>query len=107
MSDPKPRLHAKLRLPDGQRVVASEIWNTSLGGVFVERTPPLPFGMAVVCEFEPQGRGGRSIRCNGYVVWTTKQHPERASGKSGSAVRLADIGIADMRLLADYVGRDL
>ncbi len=107
MVDADSKLFAKLRMPDGQRVATSAIWNTSLGGIFVEESAPMAFGVEVVCEFEPQERGARAVRCRGFVVWTTRQFPARAPGKQGFAVRLTDIGIADMRILAEQVGRDL
>ena len=96
----------KLRLPDGGRRSESSVWNTSLGGVFVEMKDPLPFGAEVDLEFVFP-RDTDNVKCGGFVVWSSHDSPEKSSGREGSAIRLMNIGIAEMRRLADIVGRRL
>ncbi len=96
----------KVRLASGQMPTVAGIWNVSLGGVFFEMKEPLPFGVEVGLEFslpvDPH-----VVRCKGFVVWSTKSSPEKAPGRGGVGLRLADIKIAEMRALARAVGRDL
>ena len=93
-------------LAKGGRTQSKDVWNSSLGGVFVGLEPPLPFGTEVDLEFR-FAREVPSIVCNGYVVWSTTSTPERAPGKSGVGIRLVGLGIAQMRELAGAIGRDL
>lgn len=96
----------KLRSPDGRRSGSEEIRNISLGGVFIAMSDPLPFGTDVELEFslpvDP-----RLIRCRGFVVWSTKESPERSPGNPGVGVRLMDIGVREMRLLNEFIERQL
>lgn len=82
-------------------VACSGIKNISLGGVFIEMDEPLPFGAEVNLEFRLPV-APRIIKCKGFVVWTTKTHPER-SDTPGAGIRLMGLGISDMRSLADYI----
>lgn len=102
-ADTKRSVTAKLKTKGGQ--AASEgLWNISLGGVFAEVQDPLGFGDEVACEFhlptEP-----RILRCKGFVVWSSRTAPDKAMGKTGVALRLTDIRIAEMRHLSDNIGR--
>jgi hypothetical protein len=96
----------KARLQSGQMPDIETLWNVSLGGVFLEMRDPLPFGAEVTLEFaldvDP-----RIVRCKGFVVWTTKTSPEKAPGKTGVSLRLAEIRIAEMRALAQAIGQNL
>ena len=105
MADPKLRM-VKMRLPDGKRVSEKSIWNTSLGGVFIEMASPLTFGAEVQLEFV-FGRDQGNITCDGFIVWSTPTSPEKAPGKAGCGVRLMNIGIAEMRRLAEAVAQRL
>jgi Tfp pilus assembly protein PilZ len=96
----------KLRTPDGRRLEPGGIWNISLGGVFVEMREPLPFGEEVGVEFDLEGRT-KPVQCSGFVVWSTRDTPAKAEGRSGMALRLTNLGIADMRAIAACVGREL
>lgn len=97
----------KVRLPDGGTAVTQRIGNISLGGVFIEMEDPVAFGSEVALEFS-LSVAPRTIRCKGFVVWSTKTSPERAkSGQKGIGVRLMDIGIADMRTLAEFIEAEL
>ena len=96
----------KLRLPGGRRVEAVGIWNISLGGVFVELAEPLSFGEELHFEFALVGQAV-PLHCKGFVVWSTKDSPDKARGKKGAGVRLTDLGIAEMRAIAGSVGQKL
>lgn len=107
----QPRVQAnlsvKVRLPEGATTRSELIRNISLGGVFIQMEEPLAFGTEVALEFSLPGAPG-TIRCKGFVVWSTRTSPERAvEGMSGVGVRLMDIGITEMRALADYVEAEL
>jgi hypothetical protein len=67
---------------------------------------PLAFGAEMQLEFSLP-REPRTIRCEGFVVWSTKSSPDRLPGRTGMAVRLTSIGIAEMRHIAACVGRAL
>jgi uncharacterized protein (TIGR02266 family) len=99
-------IEVKLRSPDGTRVTSTRIQNISLGGVFIEMAEPLPFGADVELEFtlpvEP-----RVICCMGFVVWSTRDAPERGRGSTGIGVRLIDIRVREMRLLNEFIERQL
>jgi hypothetical protein len=43
------------------------------------------------------------IRCKGFVVWSTKDDPAKHSQKRGIGVRLTDIGVQEMRILAQFI----
>ena len=47
------------------------------------------------------------MRCKGFVIWTTKEAPDKANGKHGVGVRLMELAVAEMRNIADAVGREL
>jgi uncharacterized protein (TIGR02266 family) len=96
---------ATIRIPGGGTHTASRLTNISLGGVFIDMDDPLTFGTEVNLEFALPVRD-RVIQCRGLVVWTSK-HSGEAEGKRGIGVRLMNIGIADMRILADYIERSL
>ena len=106
----QPRVDAnisvKVALPGGPSTTTQRIRNISLGGLFIEMNDPVPFGTELALEFDLPV-APRHIRCKGFVVWSTKTAPERAKGMQGIGVRLMDIGIADMRLLAQYVEKEL
>lgn len=103
----RPKLRAvKMRLPDGTRRTSLDVWNTSLGGVFIASDEPLGFGKEVDLVFEFP-RDADTIECEGFVVWTSLTAPEKSGGRSGMALRLVNIGIADMRRLAEAVGREI
>jgi len=96
-----------MRLPDGAMEATQGITNISLGGVFIEMKDPVAFGSEISLEFSLPV-APRTIRCKGFVVWSTKTSPERAKdGQKGIGVRLMDIGIADMRTLAEYIESEL
>jgi len=103
---PPPVTSVKLRLPNGQRASEKDIWNTSLGGVFIHMLEPLAFGTELSFEFV-FAHGEPNIACSGYVVWSTREAPDRAPQRSGVGVRLVGLAIADMRRLARGVGQDL
>jgi uncharacterized protein (TIGR02266 family) len=96
---------ATLRIPGGPSHTASRLTNISLGGVFIDMEEPLTFGTEVSLEFALPV-AARTIQCRGLVVWTSK-HARASEGKRGIGVRLMEIGIADMRVLADYIERSL
>ncbi len=103
----QPRVEAnisvKVRVPGGQTTTTQRISNISLGGVFIQMDDPLAFGVEVDLEFHLPV-APRSIGCKGFVVWSTKTSPEKqAEHGKGIGVRLMDIGITDMRMLAKYV----
>ena len=87
-------MRLRLRRGHGKRFEAGPVWNVSLGGVFVEMVEPLPFGEDLGLEFELAGRP-EPIACQGFVVWSTRDAPDKAGGKSGVAIRLTSLGIAD------------
>jgi Tfp pilus assembly protein PilZ len=95
-------LSVKLRLPDGTTSTSDTIGNVSLGGVFIEMPQPLAFGAELGLEFTLPV-APRMIRCRGFVVWSSKTHPERCPGQSGIGVRLMDIGIPEMRILNEFI----
>jgi len=95
-----------IRQGAGKKNASDSVWNTSLGGVFVEMQTPLPFGAEMQLEFSLP-KAPKTIRCEGFVVWSTKDSPEKARLKTGIGVRLVNIGIAEMRHLAASVGRSL
>ena len=95
-------MDVKVRSPDGKRSSTDRIRNISLGGVFIEMKEPLPFGTDIELEFELPV-DPRVIRCKGFVVWSTKETPERGGGTDGIGVRLMDIGVREMRLINDYI----
>src|SRR5688500_1400654 len=93
--DKKPKLRSvKLRLANGTVLTERSVWNTSLGGVFLEMKDPLSFGTELDIEFLLP-REGEIIRCAGFVVWSTNTTPTSAPGKQGIAIRLIDIGISE------------
>jgi uncharacterized protein (TIGR02266 family) len=93
---------ATVRTGGKAAIKAGRIRNISLGGVFVEIPEPLPFGTDVDIEFSlPSGAG--VLRCKGFVVWSTKDDPDKADGKQGIGVRLTDIGVQEMRDLAEFI----
>jgi uncharacterized protein (TIGR02266 family) len=96
---------ATIRLPEGGTHTASRLTNISLGGVFIDMEDPLAFGTEVSLEFTLPS-AARTIQCRGLVVWTSKHGPS-SEGKRGIGVRLMEIGIADMRVLADFIERSL
>ena len=99
-------LGVKIRTADGRVSSSTTIRNISLGGVFVEMKEPLAFGVELDLEFSLPA-APRQIRCKGFVVWSSKTHPERCPGMSGIGVRLMDIGITEMRVLNDFVADKL
>lgn len=94
-----------IRVPGGGDFTANRLTNISLGGVFIDMDEPLAFGTEVSLEFVLPVKA-KTIQCRGLVVWTSK-HSEASEGKRGIGVRLMEIGIADMRVLADYIERSL
>jgi uncharacterized protein (TIGR02266 family) len=111
-SHPRVPASAKvtMRTTDGRTATVEELSNISLGGVFVHMTDPYAFGEELQLEFELPERS-RVIRCRGIVVWSSRATSSRpkvdADGRKGIGVRLMEIGIADMRALADYIERNL
>ena len=95
-----------IRRGAGMTYKATEVWNISLGGVFIAMGEPLKFGEEASFEFA-LGPGNPAVRCKGFVIWTTKESPDKAHGKNGVGVRLMDIAVAEMRRIADAVGREL
>ena len=102
----KGSLRVKLRRSDGQRLDASSVWNISLGGLFIEMVDPLAFGEDLQLEFEIVGQS-LPLVCTGFVVWSTKDSPEKGAGKHGIGIRLTEVGIAEMRTIASGVGQEL
>lgn len=98
-------IQVTVRLKDGGPTNAGRIRNLSLGGVFIEMDP-LAFGATMQLTFALPG-APRALSCSGYVVWSTAQEPNRASGLRGNGIRLTDISVADMRLLSDFVDKRL
>jgi uncharacterized protein (TIGR02266 family) len=96
---------ATIRIPGGGTHTTNHLSNISLGGVFIDMEDPFAFGTEVTLEFALPIHA-RVINCRGLVVWTSK-HSRDAEGKRGIGVRLMNIGIADMRVLADYIERSL
>lgn len=102
------RVEFRARLPSGQSVESRGLWNISLGGIFLEMSEPLPFGSDLLADISLPV-APRNLRCKGYVVWTTRTNPQKvkAKGISGAALRLTDIHIQEMRILAECIGRQL
>lgn len=116
MDHSKRRSHARVPAgvkvtvhgPDGTTTSTEQLTNISLGGVFLDMNDPLPFGVEVDLEFSLPER--RSIRCKGLVVWSSnsgESSREHTDGRRGIGVRLMEIGVTDMRLLADFIERNL
>jgi Tfp pilus assembly protein PilZ len=101
-----PPAIVKLRLPNGRHLDAGRVWNVSLGGVFIEMSEPLPFGADLLLEFSLASQS-LPVQCKGFVVWSTKDSPEKAHGRRGAAVRLTDLGISQMRAISSDVGNAL
>jgi hypothetical protein len=53
------------------------------------------------------GPGVGTVRCRGFVIWSTRESPEKGNGEQGVGVRLTDLGVAEMRSIAEVVGRNL
>jgi hypothetical protein len=100
-------IQVKVWAAHGRELQAGEIRNISLGGVFVEMSHPQPFGADLDLEFRLPGPEDRTIRCKGFVVWSTKSSPEKSPGMQGVGVRLAEIGVQEMRDLAAFIGLQL
>ncbi len=108
MADETKRAHpratadisATIRLPDGRTHSTGHIRNISLGGVFIEMDNPLGFGAELDLEFKLPA-GTQAIRCRGLVMWNTKT--QEGYPRPGMGVRLMQIGVHEMRLLADYI----
>ena len=100
------KLSVQLRSANGHRHETSSVWNISLGGLFLELPEPLPFGEDVELELAMANQP-RPLVCKGFVVWSTKDSPEKGRGKVGAAIRLTEVGIAEMRSIAAQVGQDL
>jgi uncharacterized protein (TIGR02266 family) len=99
-------LSVKLKLPDGRTTSTEVIRNISLGGIFIAMGDPLAFGAEVALEFTLPV-APRTIRCKGFVVWSTRTHPDKVPGLTGIGVRLLDIGITDMRVLNEFIAAQL
>lgn len=93
-----------LELPDGRVTVAERLSNISLQGMFVETTERLPLGCEVGLEFRLPV-SARVVRCRGLVVRTVS--PFGGDEAPGIGVRLIDMGIADMRVIAEYIEQQL
>jgi Tfp pilus assembly protein PilZ len=91
-------------MPDGRMHASGHILNISLGGVFIEMENPPGFGNELDLEFTLPDT---TMKCRGLVVWSTKTSPERAGGRSGIGVRLMKIGVAEMRILDQYIAERL
>jgi Tfp pilus assembly protein PilZ len=102
----KDSVRVKLKRSDGARLDASSVWNISLGGLFVELGEALAFGEDLSLEIVVAGQSAPLV-CEGFVVWSTKDSPDKAGGLCGVAVRLTGLGIADMRNIAARVGQEL
>ncbi len=96
----------KIRWPDGSTSSSTVVRNISLGGVFIEMDEPLSFGAELGLEISLPVPP-RLIRCKGFVVWSSKTHPERCAGISGIGVRLIEIGISEMRILNEFIEKRL
>lgn len=105
-SDARGGAAVTIRLASGKSVKSTQVWNISLGGVFVQLNEPLAFGAEGDFEFA-LGPGVGNVRCRGFVIWSTKESPDKGNGKQGVGVRLTDLGVAEMRSIADVVGRNL
>ena len=103
----QPRVAANIgvivRIANGRQLPAGQIRNISLGGVFIETADLPAFGSALELEFSLPDQERRTIRCQGFVAWTTKTAPDKVPGLEGIGVRLADIGIQEMRALAAFI----
>jgi Tfp pilus assembly protein PilZ len=99
-------VRVKLKRSSGVRLQASSVWNISLGGLFVELDEPLAFGEDLSLEIDVAAQSS-PLLCEGFVVWSTKDSPDKAGGLCGVAVRLTGLGIADMRTIAARVGQEL
>jgi len=97
-------IEVRVRTAHGQEIQTGQIRNLSLGGVFVETSEPQPFGSDLDLEFCLPGAGQRTVRCKGFVVWSTKSSPEKSPTMQGMGVRLTDIGVQEMRALAEFIG---
>lgn len=98
----RARISVKIRTEDGRTSSTETIRNISLGGVFIAMESPLGFGTEVDLEFLlPQGSD--VMHCRGFVVWSTEGSKAQEEPVAGVGVRLMDIGINDMRLLAEFV----
>ncbi len=95
-------IEVQARTKKGAPVSTGRIRNVSLGGVFVEMDEPLGFGTELDLSFRLPA-GAEDIVCTGFVVWSTKEKPEAMPGMQGVGVRLADIGVSEMRALNDYI----
>jgi uncharacterized protein (TIGR02266 family) len=95
-----------ISLTDGTRMVGEKISNISLGGVFIEMAEPLAFGSELELEFTLPD-APRSLRCHGFVVWTTRGQTNVGPGQEGIGVRLLGVGLREMRLLAEFVEKQL
>jgi len=96
----KVRIAVKVRTTNGAPVNVGQIHNISLGGVFIESDQPVAFGTDLDVEFAlPSG----VIRCKGFVVWSTKTGTPQSKGFPGMGVRLAQIGVQEMRHLAAFI----
>src|SRR4051812_44642285 len=86
----KSEVVVRVRADGGTMSESNLIANVSMGGVFVGMREPLAFGAEVQLEFilpvEP-----RTLRCPGFVVWSTKTSPDKARGQVGVAVRLTTL----------------
>jgi len=104
-----PRVSAnikvRVRTAHGHELQTGQIRNISLGGVFVETIDPQPFGSDLDLEFSLPGAERRTIHCKGFVVWSTKSSPEKCPEMQGMGVRLTDIGVQEMRALAEFIGQ--
>ncbi len=100
------KVRVRLRRGDGQRAETRSVWNISLGGLFLELSEPLGFGEDLQLELELAGRSVPLV-CRGFVVWSTRDSPDKGCGRIGAAVRLTDIGIAEMRAISTGVGQEL
>ncbi|OGQ82954.1 MAG: hypothetical protein A2289_16665 [Deltaproteobacteria bacterium RIFOXYA12_FULL_58_15] len=98
----KTNIAATVRLKDQRSAISvGRITNVSLGGLFIEMAP-LPFGTELQLDFSlPERRG--NLVCSGYIVWSTKDKPPPPGSSDGCGVRLTDIGINEMRQLAEFI----
>ena len=103
---PTGSLRVKVKRSDGRRLDAASVWNISLGGVFIEMAAPLSFGEDLQLEFELSGQS-LPLVCRGFVVWSTRDSPDKGAGKQGIGVRLTEVGIAEMRTIAARVAQEL
>ena len=99
-------ISVKVKSPDGRRESSEKIRNISLGGIFIEMKDPLAFGTDIDLEFSLPVNP-RLINCKGFVVWSTKESPERGQGMKGIGVRLMDIGVQEMRTLNEFIEQEL